>query len=154
MATLTHFPLGSNESAWVMEYHPDFLHRWNPRPGGPSGVRRRDILARYRDVLGEDPRDPILEDVIGMTIAVPAPARDHLIAFCTGIGYRVVRSDGGAVALNGPDIALRLIAPDRNSTGIKEVHMRTREGPPRASDRRLGRATLRFDAGGATFAFE
>ncbi len=152
MATLTHFPHGSAHSSWVMEYHPNFLNRWHPRPYGHAGVRRRDILARYRDVLGEQVVDPILVDVVGLTIAANAATRQHLTSFCTAAGYRAETSDG-SVELHGPDLVLRLVAANGTAESIQQVEMRTDRQPSKLSELQFVRSTLRFTPGHATLIF-
>ncbi len=150
MATLTHFPHGSAQSSWVMEYHPDFLARWNPRSDSRSGVRRRDILTRYCEALGERVANPIFEDVIGLTIAGTRTVRDNFLAFCTHAGYLGEPPLDGAVVLRGPDIDLRFLEAAGERVGIREVQMRTRGGGTTASARQLGHARLHFGDGTAT----
>jgi hypothetical protein len=152
MATLTRFPHGSSVSAWVMEYHPEFLARWHPRPDSSGGVRRHDILTRYREVLHEPVEDPVFEDVIGMTIAATSSVRDHFVAFCTSAGYPPEPRADGAITLRGPDVVLRFVESPSSARGIKEVEMRTRGGLS-LPDRHLGRSTLHFSSGTAILMF-
>jgi hypothetical protein len=150
MATLTHFPHGSAQSSWVMEYHPEFLARWHPRSDSRGGVQRRDILSRYRDALGERVANPVLEDVIGLTIAGTRAMGANFLAFCTRAGYRSEPPLDGAIVLRGPDIVLRFIESAAERAGVREVQMRTRGGATAASSRRLGHATLHVGDGTAT----
>jgi hypothetical protein len=150
MAMLMHFPHGSAQTSWVMEYHPEFLARWNPRSDNRGGVRRRDILSRYRDVSGERVTNPVFEDVIGLTIAGTRPMREYFLAFCTRAGYRREPTIDGAIMLRGPDIVLRFMESADEHPGIREVQMRTRGGGTAVASRQLGHAALRFGDGTAT----
>ncbi len=152
MASLTHFPLGSAHSSWVMEYHPDFLSRWHPRSLSHAGVRRREILARYRDVLGERVVDPILVNVIGLTIAANLATRQHLASFCSAAGYGV-ETAGTSIDLHGPDLVVHLLPSNGTAEGIGQVEMRTQREPSNVSEQHFGRSTLRFTPGRATLIF-
>jgi hypothetical protein len=150
MATLKSLPYDSPISTWLMEYHPDFLNRWNPQVRGDQGrerVNRRDILARYAAVL-PPVSDPVLRDVVGLTVALDDPTRARFIDMCSRMGYAIRKDDGAVVCLEGPDFALRLIvAADQ---GVKEVRMRTARATPFPREQVFGRAALTATDGYAT----
>jgi hypothetical protein len=150
MATLKSLPYESPTSTWLMEYHAEFLNKWNPRPGGEPGrgeVRRRDILARYAAVL-PPVSEPVLQDVVGLTVAVDGPTRDRFAEFCGEVGYAVRSGDGTVVSLEGPDFELRLVVAADH--GVREVRMRTAPAPLAPREQRFGRAVFTSTDGQAT----
>jgi hypothetical protein len=150
MATLRSLPYELPTTTWLMEYHPEFLKRWNTEAGGDhgrGGVRRRDILARYAAVLAPV-REPVLHDVVGLTVAVDGPTRDRFVEFCGGVGYAVRGGDGGSVSLEGPDFALRFIVAANH--GVREVRMRTGPAPLASREQQFGRAVFTAADGHAT----
>jgi hypothetical protein len=151
MATPRSLPYESELSSWVMEYHPEFLASWNPRPSETNrGISRKDVLKRYSEVL-EPVNEPYLEDVTGLTVAADERTRDNLMRFCLQLGYQIESDEGGGVALHGPDLVLLLIPATANVCGIREVKMRTR--PHRNEEQRLGRSILRFMGSSAIWSF-
>jgi hypothetical protein len=153
MATFTSIPYASGSSSWVMEYHPDFLARWNPRLGGGGAVgaaagggriRRRDVLERYADTV-ERVKDPYLEDVTGLTIGVDQATSDRFVARCGQMGYGIQRGEGAGVTLDGPAFTLRLTSANDGIRGVREVVMQTRRAFPRATPWEFGRSDLRVD---------
>ena len=151
MATPRSLPYESELSSWVMEYHPEFLANWNPRPSEPNrGVSRKDVLKRYSEVL-EPVDEPYLEDVTGLTVAADELTTDNLMRFCLQLDYQLDREEGGSVALRGPDLVLLLIPATANVRGIREIKMRTR--PHRNEEHRLGRSILRFSGSSAIWSF-
>ena len=116
----------------------------------PGGVRRRDILARYAAVLAPV-TNPVLHDVVGLTVGVDASTSDSLVAFCHRVGYAVRRRGPEAVSLVGPDFELCLeVSPNHR---VREIRMRT--GPDQSTARpgQFGRATFTAADGYATLAF-
>ena len=151
MATPRSLPYESELSSWVMEYHPEFLANWNPRPSEANrGISRKDILKRYSEVL-KPVNELYLEDVTGLTVAADELTRDNLMRFCLQLGYQIERDEGERVALHGPDLVLLLIPATANLHGIREIKMRTR--PHRNEEHRLGRSILRFIGSSAIWSF-
>ena len=147
MATLEHLPYGSRTSTWLMEYHPEFLRRWNPRARDhvEDGVSRRDVLARYASVLAPV-SNPVMHDVVGLTINVDAPTRDALVDVCRRVGYATRQGDAEAVSLVGPDFELQLVVSP--NYGVRAVRMRT-ESALSLRPRQFGRATVEAAEGSA-----
>src|SRR5215831_7531121 len=97
MATSRSLPYESGLSCWVMEYHPEFLGNWNPRPGGTArGVSRKEILQRYCEVL-TPVEEQHLEDVVGLTVATNAADKKSLTDLCLQLGYRIERKENEGV---------------------------------------------------------
>jgi len=144
MATSRSLPYESELSSWVMEYDPEFLANWNSQPSGTNrGVSREDILKRYSEVVA--PVDePLLEDVVGLTLAADGPNANNLIELCLQLGYRIDRKEAEGVALHGPDFVLQVIPASESVRGIREIKMSTRTGPKREEELQFGRSTLRF----------
>lgn len=101
----------------------------------------------------ETVEDAVLEDVVGLTVAVDASTRDRFVEFCGLVHYEVESDPAGGAALHGPDFALRLVPAGPAGHGVKEVHMRTRKSSPAASESRFGLASLRLDGRSAVLSF-
>jgi len=154
MATSSSLPYESGLSCWLMEYHPEFLGNWNPQPKGTNRrITREEILRRYSAVL--TPVDkPILEDVVGLTVAVDASDKSSLIDLCLHLGYQIEgKQNDEAVELYGPDFDLHLVPAIKNARGIREIKMSTRNLPDREKELQLGQSTLRFDGSSAIWSF-
>jgi hypothetical protein len=87
--------------------------------------------------------EPILEDVIGLTVAADAPATSNLVDFCLRLGYQAERKET-EVTLRGPDFVLHLIQATETVRGIREIKMRTRNLPERENKHQLGQSVLKF----------
>jgi Family of unknown function (DUF5829) len=153
MATLRSLPYESEMSSWVMEYHPEFLAAWNPQPKEANqGISRRQILKRYAEVV-EPVDEPRLEDVIGLTVAADARARDSLIHFCFRLGYSIEKERDGNVTLQGPDFVLRLIPATEDVRGIREIKMCTRASTQPEEEHPLGQSVLKCVGRSAIWSF-
>ena len=142
MATPKNFPYESELSCWVMEYHPDFLANWNPYTKNRNlGISRKRILQRYSEVL-ESVNEPILEDVIELTVAADARATGRLVDFCSSLNYQADRKEN-EVALRGPDFVLSLTPATQSVRGIQEIKMRLRNLSEREKHQ-LGQSLLKF----------
>ena len=151
MATVRSLPYESELSSWVMEYHPEFLANWNPRPSKTNrGILRRDILKRYSEVL-EPVDEPCFEDVAGLTVAADEPARNSLIHFCVELGYQIEEEEDGVVALHGPAFVLLLTPATADVRGIREIKMRTQSSSHCEEEHRLGRSILKVSDSSATW---
>ena len=152
MATANNLPFESELSCWVMEYHPDFLTHWNPQPKGTNlGISRKEILQRYTDVL-EPVNEPILEDVIGLTVAANTSTTNGLMDLCLKLGYQTKRKENG-VALRGPDFVLLLIPATERVRGIREIKMRARNLKEHEQEYQLGQSVLKFVGPSAVWSF-
>jgi hypothetical protein len=148
MATAKNLPYESELSCWLMEYHPEFLGHWNPQPQGANrGISRKQILQRYSEVL-EPVNEPVLEDVVGLTVAADDPHKTNLIDFCLQLGYQAERKER-EVALRGPDFVLLLVPATENVRGIREIRMRTRNPREQEREHLLGQSVLKFASGSA-----
>jgi hypothetical protein len=127
MLSLDLFPPHSALTSWIMEYHPDFLRQWNPMATGENGILREQVLTRYRNVLPSSPATPILEDVVGLTVATDETSIARLKDTCVKFGY-LATTEGEAVVLAGPDITLRLIKESQTVRGIRAIDFRVRKG--------------------------
>jgi hypothetical protein len=153
MATPRSLPYESAISSWVMEYQPEFLTAWNPRPSGTNqGISRRKILRRYAEVL-EPIEEARLKDVIGLTVAADPPATSSLIHFCLPLGYQMGKQPNGDIVLHGPDFILRLIQATERVRGIREIKMRTRSLPQGQEEYPLGQSLLKCAGPSAIWSF-
>jgi hypothetical protein len=138
------FPISSGLSLWVMEYHPRFLAEWNPEPDDSPGVSRKDILSRYKKVLGRADAKTYFEDVVAMTIALDEAAAKRLFELCQSLGFNA-RTEPGATLLEGPDLRLKIVPRSVDAQGIREVTMRVGGRPPGRGEFRFGpKVGLRF----------
>jgi hypothetical protein len=146
--------LESGISTWVMEYHPRFLTDWHPEAGGGAGITRKDILHRYKAVLGGAPDQPYLIDVLAITMGAGPQMTRQMIELCKIFGYGL-RIDGDITVLHGPDFDLRLVPATESTRGIREVSLRVSRTPANNSELRFGsRSVLRFHSDGrATWSF-
>lgn len=106
--------------SWLMAYDPEFLRRWEPHlPPALGGVRREDILQRYRSrVENGDSRNWYFKDITNVSVVLPendgARLRKELAAF----GY-IVSGDGNTYTAAGPDISITVNPGDLSHTGIR-----------------------------------
>ncbi len=147
MLTPKDFPFQSGISTWIMEYHPRFLAEWHPEAGGGEGVTRRQILSRYAATLQSSAKPPLLQDVVGLTIAVDESTSSRLAGLCQAFGYSS-RKEGSTMELGGPDVVLRLIPATASVRGIQQVDFRVSRMPEKQSEFKLGpKAVLKFQGG-------
>ena len=152
MATSRDLPYESELSCWIMEYHHEFLGRWNPQlRGSNSGISRKEILQRYSAIL-EPVKEPTLEDVIGLTVAADPRVTSSLIDLCLKLGYQAERKEN-EVALRGPDFVLRLIPAVESVRGIREIKMRIRDARDSVMERQLEKSVLKFVGTSAIWSF-
>ena len=133
-------------TSWVMEYHPQFLLDWNPSNDGNQGILRNNILSRYKSVLNKVPSNPLLDDIVGLTIAADREMITNLTRICERLGYRShVRGD--TVELHGPDLTLHLIPESPSARGIKQIEFRVRRKPKGQAEFHFGnRSLLKFQS--------
>ena len=156
MATPKSLPYGdpSGFSFWLMEYHPSFLAEWKPQPGSPNkGVARREILDRYAVTLGGKPDERLLQDVVGLTVALDEARIERWTALCRAFGFRQEKGKN-EIVLEGPDLTLRLVPAQGDWRGVREIQMRLRRPPVKPGEYKLGTSilALRADAT-ATWSF-
>jgi hypothetical protein len=124
MLTPAGFSLDSGIATWVMEYDPHFLAEWHSESkDGSSGISRRAILQRYVAVLKEKPTQPILQDVLSVTLALNEQTKVRMSEVCTAYGYRS-RQEAGAVVFDNGDFTLRLIPETSTQHGIQQITLR------------------------------
>jgi hypothetical protein len=153
MATSKNIPYESGMSTWIMEYHPEFLAKWNPRSRTRNrGVSRREILKRYAEVL-KPVKDAGLKDVVGLTVATDERTRENFIQLCRQFGYRTKKEKDEAVALHGPDFVLRLVPEAAGVRGVREIRLNLRRPSSRAKEWHFGRSMLKFKGRAAVWTF-
>ncbi len=119
-------------SSWVMEYHPDFLANWHPGTNN-TGITRAAFLTRYVSVLKDVPRRPLLEDVIGITLALdPVDAR-KMFPYLPALGKL--------------DFDLKIEPAIEGGYGIRQVRFAVSRVPDGQREFKFGgRSVLRFDS--------
>lgn len=124
MLTPAGFSLDSGIATWVMEYDPRFLAEWHSESkDGSSGISRRAILQRYAAVLKEKPAQPILQDVLSVTLALNEQTKARMNEVCTAYGYRS-RQEAGSVVFENGDFTFRLIPETPTQHGIQQITLR------------------------------
>ncbi len=141
----------------VVEYHPQFVPRWNGAARGATTVARADILAMYAaDIAGKaaKARYPFV-DVVGIKIAATAETEAMLLGHCRGVGWPVQRKPNGTACV-GPGVRLILVRASGAERGIVAFTMRVApsKNVTGSSVHRFGRSTLRVARNGlATWEF-
>lgn len=110
--------------SWVMEYTPEFLAQWRPEGGVGQGVTRAEVLKRYKSVLAETPADSYLDDVTGLTLALPADEMERMMHWMEQVK---------------PAVTIRFLPMGTGPHGLRSVSFRLRKAPAE-------RMTLRFGA--------
>jgi len=132
-----------------LEYEPTFLAQWHPGESTIGvGIRRQDVLARYRGVLRER-LSPMFEDVVEVYLELGEEERARFYEVCESFGY--LRSDGDATVIHAPEV--RFVV--RNSDGpgrITGFRMKLSE-PVEREELSFGKARLVFQGDTATFFF-
>jgi hypothetical protein len=110
---------------FVMLYNPSFLSRWNPSSTATAntGVTRKEFLERYKSILEEKPKDPLLQDVVGVTLALPPEILQKLSRIYAAWGMRR-HGKGDQVSLDAQQFLIRLIPETDTARGIQEVDLR------------------------------
>jgi len=127
-------------ATWFMQYHPDFLAKWHPEAGPSAGTARAAILERYKAVLPAAAAQPLLGDVIGLTLAAKAESRVRFEAWCKAIGTT---------------FPVKLVDPGAGSEGIRAAEFRLDRAPQKEETLRFGpHSTLTLHQRSATWRFE
>jgi hypothetical protein len=108
-------PVAPGIETWVMEYLPHFLEEWRPELGEGKGVSRAEVLKRYKKALPENPASPMLEDVIGLTIALEPREIDTFSMWNSAIRTR---------------FPITFVPVKDGTRGIRRVQFRLRRPPP------------------------
>ena len=88
---------------WLMEYHRDFLARWYGSLTTARSITRAEVLDRYVAKIGASDRreSALLEDVVGLTIALAPAERETLVKQLRAVG-RTAADEAEAVVCRGP----------------------------------------------------
>lgn len=116
--------LAKGLESWVMEYTPEFLAQWRPEGRVGQGVARAEVLKRYKSVLAETPVDAYLDDVTGLTLALPADEMERMMHWMEQVK---------------PAVTIRFLPMGTGPHGLRSVSFRLRKAPAE-------RMTLRFGA--------
>ncbi|MEM7310510.1 MAG: DUF5829 family protein [Planctomycetota bacterium] len=112
---------------WASAYRPEFLPWLYPeRSAAENGVRRADFLAPRFD------SERLLENVTGVTLALPEELRGGIARQLEAVGYDRAEAEG-CVRLQGRDWCLSLVEPSGGRTGLVGIELSTtreKEGAP------------------------
>ncbi len=128
---------------FVMLYHPSFLSRWNPGspPVANEGITRKLFLERYKSVLEEKPKEQLLQDVTGITLALPPDILEKLSRIYAAWGMRR-KGKGSLVTLDAQQFSLRLIPETETARGIQEVNFRLNSSPSEPKPVHFGKRSV------------
>lgn len=141
----------------VVEYHPQFVPRWNGAARGATTVARADVLAMYAADVAPDAgkgRYPFV-DVVGIKVATTAEAEETLLGHCRAVAWRVQALSTGTACV-GPGVRLFLVRSSGAERGIVAFTMRVAPSKwvSASATHRFGRSTLRLSRNGfATWEF-
>lgn len=104
---------------WLSVYRPEFLPWLYPaRAAGDNSVARAAFLApQFRS-------ERLLNDVVGLTIALPKPLREQLTRQLQAIGYGQ-REENGATVLDGAGWRLTLLETTQRRRGLLSIDLVT-----------------------------
>ncbi|RUL82803.1 hypothetical protein TsocGM_23175 [Tautonia sociabilis] len=128
---------------WFSEYHPGFFPWLDPHRG-PDGLgiaRSRFLAPRFRP-------QRLLDNVTGLTIALPRDGRLDLIRQLEAIGYRPGRGAEGPATILGPGLEVTLVEPNDDRNGITAIEFDLTRRVPEPIEVRFGprsRLVIRTD---------
>jgi hypothetical protein len=131
-------------STWVMETAPGYLAALHPN------TRIDRPLSREQYLSWSFKSDLLLDDVVGLTLALPPIEAAQLSRTLKAIGWQVKGRDAGFVA-TGPDVRVDVIAT-REQLGLRRVDLRLLR-PPSTESVSLGSASLELDSQRGRFIF-
>ena len=131
---------------FLMEYHRDFLARWYAGLTPARSITRADVLDRYVAKIGQSGRrqSALLEDVVGLTIALPAAERERLVKQLRAARWIAVDEAEAVVCLGPESERLRIVTPMGQRTGILAVDFSLQHAVARATHG-IGSAELRLE---------
>ena len=137
--------------SWVMEYRGGYLAEWYPelRPA-TRGITRAEILERYAAKIGEAERrqQKLLEDVVEVTLALPAAESSRFATECEALGYREGtdgNTGGDTVTWAGFGSTFHLVPATEKARGIIAVRFSLRREKQGERQYRFGNSVLRFN---------
>jgi len=137
---------------WAMEYVPKFLPNWHPGKSDATGISREALLNRYKAVL-EPVDNPVMQDVIGLKIAMKPSALEKFKTYAQQWNYEMVESKE-EWQLQGPEgFQLSLFEVKGGEPGIREITFKTNYEPEQRKHR-FGNSTLTFKGDQAVWVFK
>jgi len=133
--TAAHFKEPQTTAVWVMELDPGYLAARHPE------TPVRDPLSRQQERFWDYRPDQILDNVVGLTLALRQEDASQLATQLELFGWSV-RPTGAGFLATGPEVEIRVV-PAGTRTGIKEVRLHLRRPVPRQT-LPLGKAELRL----------
>lgn len=131
----------------VMEYERGYLGAWY----GDGEAAATDVSRRQNRARDYKP-ERLLDDVTGVTVAVPAAERARLLAQLEAFGYRLEVAGDGHLA-SGPGVHLRIVPASDERRGVVELELALRRPWQGERELRFGRSVLAFDGRTATWTF-
>jgi hypothetical protein len=142
--TSTHLKEPQTTAMWVMELDPGYLAAMHHE------VAVKDPLSRRQEKSWDYRPDQILDNVVGLTLALNEEKASELATQLRLFGWSVHRSRTGFLAV-GPEVQIRVVPADARA-GIERVDLRLRRSVPKQTIR-LGNAELRLAGNTGQFVF-
>jgi Family of unknown function (DUF5829) len=120
-------------STWFMEITPGYLLARYP------GAHVEDLLSRQQYIATSFRPDRLLDDVVGVTLALDQSEASVLIGEL-GVAGWTLRKTAGETVMTGPDAAITIVPADLRF-GLREVELRLRRPAPQ-KETALGSAGL------------
>jgi hypothetical protein len=133
--TSTHLKEPQTTAMWVMELDPGYLAARHPE------APVRDPLSRQQERSWDFRPDQILENVVGVTLALDKEKASELATQLDLFGWSVHHTGTGFSAF-GPEVKIRVV-PAGAHGGLKQVELRLRRSVPKQRIQ-LGNAELRL----------
>lgn len=120
------FTLESSIAVWCMEYLPTFLKEWKNSSDIPvtseENIARSAVLERYKSIIPAI-KDPILKNVIGLTIRVDSSVYKAFEQFVGDFGYVTTATENGFSFSDAEEVAYEISLSDGRLHGITEVKL-------------------------------
>ena len=124
---------------WAMEYGPEFLRdRLGDPEEAPFVTRERHNRAVV--ALRRLEPDRPLEDIVGLTLALPLPRADSFLAELAAVGF-LIAEDGEGHAAQGNGFQIRVVPQEQGGPGLKAIRFRL-IGPISSQQHVIGNSTL------------
>jgi hypothetical protein len=131
--TATHTSAPRKTAVWVMELDPGYLAARHP------GTLIKDPLSRQQERSWDYRPDQVLDNVVGLTLALDQESASELATELGLFGWSVQRTGAGFLAA-GPQVKIRVV-PASARSGIQQIELRLRRPATRQAIR-LGNAEL------------
>ncbi|WP_428660619.1 DUF5829 family protein [Runella sp.] len=126
------FTLESPIAVWSMEYLPTFLKEWKNSSDIPvmseENINRSAVLERYKSIIPAI-KNPILKNVIGLTIWVDSAVYQAFEQFAGDFGYLTTAIENGFSFSDAEGVTYQISLSGGRLHGITEVRFEVTDVP-------------------------